>query len=126
MSAAGTVTFLTLNATFSPSTDKSGQVILMALRVIPGGVAGAAVVRYIFFASVVGYPVVTHLQFFIPEVVLGCGIRVAGDDVSIMVDEACLPVITTYHIADVIPGISFGDIDDFDSTRIGFTFHWRF
>ena len=83
----------------------------MTLRVIPGGVAGATVVRFVFFASVVTYPAVTHFQLFIPEVVLGCGIRIAGDDVSIMVDEACLPVITTDYIADVIPGISFGDIN---------------
>jgi hypothetical protein len=44
---------------------------------------------------------------FVLKVVLCSAILITGDDVSIRVDEACLPVVAADNIGDVIPGVTF-------------------
>jgi len=107
--AAGSVTFLTLDARFSPGADEAGKAILIADRAVAGGMAVAAGIGF-FFSSIIWDPVPAHSQHSVLQVVLGGRILIAGDDITLRIDEERLPVIPADHVADITPGIAIRGI----------------
>jgi hypothetical protein len=109
--AAGAVTFLTLDTRFSPGADEAGKAILVADRAVAGGMAVAAGIGF-FFSSKIWDPVPAHAQQSVLQVVLGGRVFIAGDDITLRIDEERLPVIPADHVADIIPGIVIRGIGD--------------
>ncbi len=113
--AARAVTRLALDARFSPGANDAGELILLALRCVSGGVARAAVVRELFDARIVGRPAclladgrvgeIELVQVFRVADGLGCGHPV-GDDIPVLVHEAGFPVVAADDVGDVFPLIA--------------------
>ena len=108
MGATRTMTLLTPDTTFSEGADHTWQIILVTLGTIASRMAGTTIVGLLFLAGMVANPIVAHVQVGIVEVVLGGGIGVTGDDVTFLVDETGLPVVTTNDVTNVILGVPFG------------------
>ena len=116
--AAGPVAFLTPDARLAPGADQPWQAVLVALGIVAGGVAGAAVVGLVFFTGMVAYPASIVADHRVGKVVLAdiFGIprfaRGVGDDVPFLIDEARLPVVAADDVGDVIPGVALRNFED--------------
>jgi hypothetical protein len=123
--AAWSVTGLALHTGFFPGTDQPWQVILVAERAVARGMAATAVIGEIFLPGVVCYPTCILSDDPIGEVELVEVLAVTalsrriGDDVAFLVNKAGFPVISTDHIGDIVPGVTFGKLFEFGERVIG-------
>jgi hypothetical protein len=104
MSAPRAMAFFTLNAFKGPGTNQARPAILITLRAIAGGVAGAAIIIQLCLACVESHPPVAKFELLIEEIVLSCGILIlTGNDEAILVDEPRFPVVAADDVANIIP-----------------------
>jgi hypothetical protein len=64
-------------------------------------------VIWFLFTGMISNPVVAHVQVRVIEIVLRRGVFIPSDYETFLVDKSGFPIITTYHVADIVPSVSF-------------------